>query len=93
LRYDLASRRASWHTEHLKEEITVEVFTIGHSNHSADKFTGLLKQHGITMLVDVRSKPRSRFSQFQRDNLIELMRKANVTYLYGAGRCWWRGRA
>jgi uncharacterized protein (DUF488 family) len=36
------------------------IFTIGHSNHSAEKFVGLLKQHGIEVLADVRSQPYSR---------------------------------
>ena len=36
------------------------VFTIGHSNHSAEKFVGLLKGHGIELVADVRSQPYSR---------------------------------
>lgn len=36
------------------------VFTIGHSNHSAKKLAGLLKEHGIEVLVDTRSRPYSR---------------------------------
>jgi uncharacterized protein (DUF488 family) len=35
------------------------VFTIGHSNHSAKKLGGLLKGHGIEILVDTRSCPYS----------------------------------
>jgi len=38
----------------------VSVYTIGHSNHSAKKFVGLLKEHGIEVLVDTRSRPYSR---------------------------------
>lgn len=36
------------------------VFTIGHSNHSAEKLTRLLKGHGVEVLVDTRSHPYSR---------------------------------
>ncbi|MCA1716223.1 MAG: DUF488 domain-containing protein [Actinobacteria bacterium] len=36
------------------------VFTIGHSNHSAEKFVGLLKGYGIEGVADVRSRPYSR---------------------------------
>lgn len=36
------------------------IFTIGHSNHSAEKFVGLLKRYGIELVVDVRSQPYSR---------------------------------
>jgi uncharacterized protein (DUF488 family) len=35
------------------------VFTIGHSNHSAEKLAGLLRRHGIEVLVDARSHPYS----------------------------------
>jgi uncharacterized protein (DUF488 family) len=38
------------------------VFTIGHSNHSAEKFVGLLKGHGIEIVADVRSRPYSRYA-------------------------------
>src|SRR5215207_541091 len=36
------------------------ISTIGHSNHSVEKFAGLLKRHGIEVLVDTRSHPYSR---------------------------------
>ena len=36
------------------------IFTIGHSNHSAEKFVDLLKEHGIEVVADVRSQPYSR---------------------------------
>lgn len=61
----------------------MEVFTIGHSNHNPDKFLGLLQKHKITMLVDVRSKPFSRFPHFQRDNLIKLVRSNGIDYRFG----------
>ena len=37
------------------------VFTVGHSNLSGDGFDALLRRHGIEVLVDVRSYPRSRY--------------------------------
>ena len=36
------------------------VFTVGHSNHSAEKLVGLLEGHGIEVVVDTRSRPYSR---------------------------------
>jgi len=72
-----------WQNARVKEDITLELWSIGHSNHPADKFVGLLKQHEITVLVDVRSSPRSRFPQFQRDNLIKLVTSNGLQYLYG----------
>jgi uncharacterized protein (DUF488 family) len=38
------------------------VFTIGHSNHSAEKFVGMLKGYGIEVVADVRSRPYSRYA-------------------------------
>ncbi len=61
----------------------VKVYTVGHSNHGPEKFVGLLKQHGITMLIDVRSKPHSRMPWFQRDRLLKLMEESEIGYKYG----------
>lgn len=61
----------------------MEVWTIGHSNHSFEKFLGLLQQHKISMLVDVRSRPSSRFTHFIRDNLIRGVRENGIDYRYG----------
>ena len=40
----------------------MNAFTVGHSNHSAEKFVGLLKGHGIEVVADVRSQPYSRYA-------------------------------
>lgn len=39
----------------------MELYTIGHSNHSIETLIGLLKQHDIAALADVRSHPYSRY--------------------------------
>lgn len=39
----------------------VAVFTVGHSNHQFAKLAELLQKHGIQVLVDVRSRPHSRW--------------------------------
>jgi uncharacterized protein (DUF488 family) len=59
------------------------VFTIGHSNHTEARFVALLGQHGIELLVDVRSAPYSRFNpHFNRDNLRLLLRETGVQYAF-----------
>ncbi len=59
------------------------VFTIGHSNHPLDTFIGLLKQHGIEVLVDVRSQPHSRYSpQFDAPELKISLPEAGISYLF-----------
>jgi len=35
----------------------MELFTIGHSNHTIEDFISLLQQHSVTALADVRSHP------------------------------------
>jgi uncharacterized protein (DUF488 family) len=59
------------------------VFTVGHSTRSAEEFVALLKAHGIELLVDVRTVPRSRHNpQFNRDTLPETLRRAGIEYLH-----------
>ena len=59
----------------------VEVFTIGHSNHPVDQFIGLLCQHGIESLVDVRRFPTARrYPQFNQPNLSNSLAKQDIGY-------------
>jgi uncharacterized protein (DUF488 family) len=59
------------------------LFTIGHSSHTAEHFLGLLRGHGIEVLVDTRSYPYSkRVPHFDRESLRELVSEAGVRYLY-----------
>jgi uncharacterized protein (DUF488 family) len=59
------------------------VLTIGHSNHPIEKFIGLLRQHGVEVLVDARSQPFSRFSpQFSRKALEPAVTEASIRYLF-----------
>ncbi len=44
--------------------MTTRIFSIGHSNHDWDTFSQLLIDNEIELLVDVRSKPVSRFAPF-----------------------------
>lgn len=59
------------------------LFTIGHSNHTDEHFVGLLRQHEIEVLVDVRSQPYSQYSsQFNRDALQREVVAAGRQYLF-----------
>ena len=59
------------------------VFTIGHSTRPAERFIALLKQHNITALADVRSKPYSRMNpQFNREDLKEALRESGIAYVF-----------
>jgi uncharacterized protein (DUF488 family) len=59
------------------------LFTIGHSNHPVEKFLGLLKQHNIQAIADVRSAPYSRRNpQFNRNNLQAALSEAGIQYVF-----------
>ena len=61
----------------------MQIFTIGHSNHSLDRFVRLLSDHGIERLVDVRTAPYSRYSpHFNRESLEAALRQHGIEYVY-----------
>jgi uncharacterized protein (DUF488 family) len=61
----------------------VTIFTIGHSNHSIERFLGLLKDAEINMVVDVRSAPFSRmFPHFNQDSLKKSLGENSIGYLF-----------
>lgn len=65
------------------DEQTRIVLTIGHSSHSLAAFIGLLKQHGVTAVADVRSSPFSRYSpQFNKDALERALRRQMIQYVF-----------
>jgi uncharacterized protein (DUF488 family) len=58
-----------------------QIFTIGHSNQSLAQFLGLLAQHRIEVIVDIRRFPSSRkFPHFNRDNLAAALQDAGIEY-------------
>jgi len=64
----------------------LELFTIGHSVHSIERFVELLKTYGVTALCDVRSSPYSRFTpQFNRESLKDELDRHHIIYIYLGG--------
>jgi uncharacterized protein (DUF488 family) len=62
------------------------VLTIGHSTRPLDEFIALLKAHAVTLLIDVRTIPRSRHNpQFNQDSLPESLKKAGIGYVHMPG--------
>ncbi len=62
------------------------VFTIGHSTREIHEFTGLLKAHGVTRVVDVRTVPRSRHNpQFNKTSLPRNLKRTGMGYTHLAG--------
>jgi uncharacterized protein (DUF488 family) len=59
------------------------VWTIGHSNHAADAFIGLLRRHSISAVADVRTSPYSAYSiQFNKDQLARHLQTHGVSYVF-----------
>ncbi|MFO7762062.1 MAG: DUF488 family protein [Thermodesulfobacteriota bacterium] len=59
------------------------IYTIGHSTHSAEKVVDLLRQHGVTAVADVRSRPYSRMNpQFNREAFSALLKAAGIAYVF-----------
>jgi len=57
------------------------IFTIGHSNQTAEQFVALLQKHGVNLLADVRSAPASRYApQFNRLALARSLQDAGIAY-------------
>jgi uncharacterized protein (DUF488 family) len=57
------------------------IYTIGHSNHPLERFLELLKKHGIELVVDVRSRPYSRYvPHFNRRALENALKREGIEY-------------
>jgi hypothetical protein len=66
---------------------TQPVFTIGHSTRLLEQFIDLLQVHGVTLVADVPTVPRSRHNpQFNRDTLPESLVAAGIGYRHLAHR-------
>jgi uncharacterized protein (DUF488 family) len=58
------------------------LLTIGHSNHSLDRFLAILRAHSVTAIADVRSSPFSKFNpHFNRDSLETSLRSVGIRYV------------
>lgn len=59
------------------------LFTIGHGTRKADEFLSLLQKFNIKYLLDVRSRPYSRFNpQYNQKALQQLLEANNITYVF-----------
>jgi hypothetical protein len=59
------------------------IYSIGHSRHSGERFTALLRAQQIARLVDVRSYPVSKWApQFEKLALARLLARHAIEYLF-----------
>jgi uncharacterized protein (DUF488 family) len=67
----------------MTEEPELTILTIGHSTRTLDEFVDLLKAYHVTLVVDVRSVPRSRHNpQFNKETLPNSLKLAGVRYVH-----------
>jgi len=60
-----------------------EIWTIGHSTHSLDTFTAMLKSFRIEIVADIRSFPGSRrVPQFDKEALEITLPQNNIRYIH-----------
>jgi uncharacterized protein (DUF488 family) len=60
-----------------------ELYTIGHSTHSTERFIELLSIHSITAICDVRSNPYSKFNpQFNRETVQKELKQKGIAYVF-----------
>ena len=63
--------------------MTTHIYTIGHSNHAWESFSPLLIDNDIRLLVDVRSRPVSRFAPFSnRRSFPGLLESIGIDYSF-----------
>ena len=61
----------------------MEIYTIGHSNHTWQVFSALLNENRIELLIDVRSRPYSRWAAFaNKTRLPELLASEKIDYVF-----------
>jgi uncharacterized protein (DUF488 family) len=58
------------------------LFTIGHSTHDFSRFLGLLKQHEIQVVADVRTRPFSRFPWFCGPALEKKLKANDIRHVF-----------
>jgi len=57
------------------------IYTVGHSTRTFDELVNILHEYDISILIDVRSMPRSRHTpQFNKQSLVQTLPKRDITY-------------
>jgi uncharacterized protein (DUF488 family) len=60
-----------------------QLYTVGHSNHDTDHFLGLLREHSVNAIVDVRQFPYSKYvPQYNQEMLRSVLARAEIEYIF-----------
>ena len=67
----------------MAKESGLTVLTVGHSIRTLEEFVQLLESYGVTLLVDVRTVPRSRHNpQFNKETLPTSLKHYGIRYIH-----------
>jgi uncharacterized protein (DUF488 family) len=67
----------------LAKEPELTILTIGHSTRTLEEFVELLEAYDVTLVMDVRTVPRSRHNpQFNKETLPNTLRSYGVKYIH-----------
>ena len=67
----------------MSQEPERTILTIGHSTRTLDEFLTMLKVYHVTLVVDVRSVPRSRHNaQFNKETLPDSLKLVGMKYVH-----------
>jgi len=76
-------RKFEWRRASLAGAAQLTIFTIGHSTRTLPEFFEMLKAHGVMLVVDVRSVPRSRHNpQFNKEKLPAALKAEGIGYVH-----------
>jgi uncharacterized protein (DUF488 family) len=67
----------------LAQPSQLTIFTIGHSTRTLAEFIDLVKTYGVTLIVDVRTVPRSKHNpQFNKETLPNSLKHHSIKYIH-----------
>lgn len=74
--------RNPWVLQLIRDQLNT-IYTIGHSVHNWETFLGLLRLHGVNVVVDTRSAPVSRRAAFANKHMMPaLLEQEDMAYVY-----------
>ena len=74
--------RNPWVLQWVRDQLNT-IYTIGHSIHDWETFLGLLRLHGVDVVVDTRSAPVSRRAAFaNKRTMPSLLEQEDMAYVY-----------
>lgn len=61
----------------------MDIYTIGHSNYSLDRFFDMLDFHHINCVVDIRGTPYSKYNiQYNKETIAQILASKGYVYIY-----------